>query len=80
MAFPPADVAELGPVIFAYAWTQAEADHAADETAQHLAAVEGTFDARLLPADAAVAQALALPAGPVVIADAQDNPGAWGYR
>ena len=78
LGFPPADVAELGPVIFAYAWTQAEADHAADETAQHLAAVEGTFDARLLPADAAVAQALALPAGPVVIADAQDNPGAGG--
>ncbi|MEL6520605.1 MAG: M81 family metallopeptidase [Pseudomonadota bacterium] len=78
LGFPPADVPELGPAIFAYARTQEAADQAADQTAQHLAEVESTFDPRLLSADAAVARAQAAHPGPVVIADVQDNPGAGG--
>jgi len=77
LGFPPADVPELGPMIFAYATTQAAADKAAGATADHLAAVEGSFDARLLSAPDAVARAQTL-AAPVVIADVQDNPGAGG--
>ncbi|MDJ0823290.1 MAG: M81 family metallopeptidase [Paracoccaceae bacterium] len=78
LGFPPADIPELGPAIFAYARTQAAADQAADATARHLAEVEGTFDARLLSAADAVAQAKSAHPGPVVIADVQDNPGAGG--
>ena len=78
LGFPPADIPELGPAIFAYAETQEAADHAADETARHLASAEGAFDDRLLSAEAAVARARAAAAGPVVIADVQDNPGAGG--
>jgi microcystin degradation protein MlrC len=78
LGFPPADIPELGPAIFAYARTQEAADRAADATAQDLAASEGAFDDRLLSAEAAVARAMAAPRGPVVIADVQDNPGAGG--
>ncbi|ARE42238.1 MlrC [Rhodovulum sp. P5] len=75
--FPPADIPDCGPSIFAYAETQEAADRAADETLAHLNAVEGAFDDRLLSAPDAVARAMAGP-GPVVIADVQDNPGAGG--
>lgn len=77
LGFPPADIPDCGPSIFAYAETQEAADAAADATAAHLAEVEPQFDARLLPAAEAVARAMATP-GPVVIADPQDNPGAGG--
>jgi len=77
LGFPPADIPDCGPSIFAYAETQAAADAAADATAAHLAEVEAQFDARLLPAAEAVAQAMATP-GPVILADPQDNPGAGG--
>ena len=78
LGFPPADIPELGPTIFAYARTQDAADRAADETAQHLAEVESLFDDRLLSAQEAVDRAKASIAGPVIIADVQDNPGAGG--
>lgn len=78
LGFPPADVPELGPTIFAYARTQDLADHAADLAAKHLADVERQFDDRLLSAKDAVAHALNAPKGPVLIADVQDNPGAGG--
>lgn len=77
LGFPPADIPDGGPSIFAYADTQAAADAAADATVAHLYAVEEQFDARLSPASEAVAQAMNTP-GPVVIADPQDNPGAGG--
>lgn len=78
LGFPPADIPELGPAIFAYARSQEAADRAADDTARDLAQVEGDFDARLLSAEDAVARAKAAHPGPVVIADVQDNPGAGG--
>lgn len=78
MGFPPADIPDVGPAIFAYARTQAEADAAADTIAGMLARAEPEFDDRLMTAAEAVAYAMAAPKGPVVIADVQDNPGAGG--
>lgn len=78
MGFPPADVPELGPVVFAYGSTQAQADAAADTVATALATAEDSFDDRLHSAADAVALALTLSPTPVVIADVQDNPGAGG--
>ena len=77
LGFPPADIPECGPSIFAYSDSQEAADRAADETLAQLAAVEAEFDDRLLTAPQAVDRALRGP-GPVVIADVQDNPGAGG--
>lgn len=78
MGFPPANVPELGPTIFSYAKTQAQADAAANDIARALAAAESNFDDRLLSAADAVAKAIQSPIKPVVIADVQDNPGAGG--
>ncbi len=78
LGFPPADVPHVGPAVFAYDQSQAGADAAADAIAAALTAAEPAFDARLIPAERAVARALAAPQGPVVIADVQDNPGAGG--
>lgn len=77
LGFPPADIPDCGPSLWACADTPEAARAAVAQMAAALAAAEPAFDARLLPADAAVARALALP-GPVVIADPQDNPGAGG--
>lgn len=78
MGFPPADVPEVGPAIFAYARSPAQAEEAADSVAAALAAAEDVFDDRLLTAEDAVTTALKATSSPVVIADVQDNPGAGG--
>lgn len=83
MGFPAADVPECGPSLWAYAATAAQADAIVDALASRVTAAEPDFAGALLTADAAVARAEALltaspQAGPVVIADAQDNPGAGG--
>lgn len=78
MGFPPADIPEVGPAIFAYARSQAEAEAAADAAFNALTAAESQFDDRLLSARDAVATAQTLTPTPVVIADVQDNPGAGG--
>lgn len=78
LGFPPADIAECGPAALAY-----DADsHRARETAcgimRGFMAAEEIFDNALLEPGEAVRMAMAEPAGPVVLADAQDNPGAGG--
>ncbi|MCE2519527.1 MAG: M81 family metallopeptidase [Alphaproteobacteria bacterium] len=78
LGFPPADIAECGPAALAY-----DADpHRARETAHGIMtgfiSAEDGFDNALLDAGEAVRAAMAEPAGPVVLADAQDNPGAGG--
>ncbi|MFT3688981.1 M81 family metallopeptidase [Paenirhodobacter sp.] len=81
MGFPAADFPECGPVVWAYGATQAEADAAADALTADILAAESAFSGPLYDPQAAVAKALALNAEgirPVVIADAQDNPGAGG--
>lgn len=79
MGFPAADFAECGPVVWAYADTEAEARRLADALGDEAQAAESRFHGELLPADEAVRTALALARDghkPVVISDAQDNPGA----
>jgi microcystin degradation protein MlrC len=81
MGFPASDFAECGPVIFGHG-RDAEAVQAnVQALAENVIAQRDDWALDLLrPADA-VAQALELAAGaagPVVIADTQDNPGAGG--
>lgn len=77
--FPPADIAHCGCSVLAYGAEQAAVNAAAETMLAELQAAEGAFHNPLLPADHAVAKAMALTAKasrPVIIADVQDNPGA----
>ncbi|MDQ2065906.1 M81 family metallopeptidase [Xinfangfangia sp. CPCC 101601] len=76
--FPPADVADCGPSILAYAQDQATADAALSVLRQGLHEAEADFAAiGLLDGPAAVAQALRPGAvSPAILVDTQDNPGA----
>ncbi len=79
--FPAADFPECAPTVWAYGMTQADADSAADEMARAVLNAEQDFGGKLYTPDEAVQEALRLARGasrPVVIADAQDNPGAGG--
>lgn len=75
MGFTASDVPDCGPSVVAYADTQADADARADRMLAAVRASEREFDATLHSPDAAVRQAMAV-AGPVILADVQDNPGA----
>ena len=77
--FPYADFADCGPAIAAYADTQAEADAAADAFAATVADREKDFVQDTLPSAEAVAEAMRIAGGPVVLADTQDNPGGGGH-
>ncbi len=80
MGFPPADIADVGPSVLAYAASQAKADEAADRLFAALLAAEAGFAAhhpRLVQEAVAYARQRAVSAGkPVILADTQDNPGA----
>lgn len=79
--FPAADIACCLPSVLAYAGDQAKADALADELAAFVLSKEGDFKGELLSPEDAARRAQALVAQgrrPVVIADAQDNPGAGG--
>lgn len=80
--FPLADVPDAGPSIVAQAVDRLTAATAADAMLDMWLAAEGRFFTRKLPAADAVAEAMALAAGPgngpVMIADTQDNPGGGG--
>ena len=79
MGFPAADIPDCGPCAIAFADTQEAADRAADAIAASYEAVESDFDNVTYQPDDAVAYAQAAAgAGPIVIADTQDNPGAGG--
>ena len=77
MGFPPADIPDCGPSIFAYDPDPVKAQAAVDQIAAAILAAEDEFDARLEQAVPCVARAMTMEA-PVVIADPQDNPGAGG--
>jgi microcystin degradation protein MlrC len=77
--FPYADFPDCGVGIAAYAETQEIADATVDAFAGFIAARESSFVAATLPAEAAVAHAIAATRTPVVIADTQDNPGGGGH-
>ena len=77
--FPPADVADCGCSVFAYGTDQQAVDDAADTMITALQAAEDDLHNPLVPATDAVAKAGRLAGSaskPVLIADAQDNPGA----
>ena len=77
--FPPADVADCGCSVFAYGSDQKAVDAAADSMIAALMKAEDELHNPLVPAAVAVARARQLTGNaqkPVLIADAQDNPGA----
>ncbi len=75
--FPAADIRECGPAIVAYDRDRAAADAAADEMMRAVLEAEPTFENELVPPDEAVRTAMRVDSDrPVVLADAQDNPGA----
>jgi len=77
--FPPADIAECGAAVVAYGEDQSAVEAAAERVYQQVIAAEADFDFELLDPDAAVIRAMANTSNkPVVLADAQDNPGAGG--
>ncbi|MCA1323835.1 M81 family metallopeptidase [Herbaspirillum sp. alder98] len=82
MGFPAADVAKCGPTLWAYAHDDETAQRAARDMLDAVLAAEAQFDGEILDPDQAVTRALQLlcdeGTGPVLIADAQDNPGAGG--
>jgi microcystin degradation protein MlrC len=79
--FPPADIAECGPVALGYGETQAAADRIADRLISAVNEAEPDFAGKVWQPDEAVAYARRR-AGelkrPIVLADTQDNPGAGG--
>jgi microcystin degradation protein MlrC len=79
--FPAADFPECAPTVWAYGATQEHADAAADEMARAVVHAEPEFSGKIYTPDEAVQTAMQMAARtnkPVVIADAQDNPGAGG--
>jgi microcystin degradation protein MlrC len=77
--FPPADIKECGPAVFAYAETQAAADSAAERLTHNIVSREKEFAAEWLQPKVAVQRAMQSNAPkPIVLADVQDNPGAGG--
>ena len=81
LGFPPADIEECGLGVVAYDPDPAVAEAAADSLYDQLLAAEASFESPLLDADTAVRRAMTYKGrrpGPVVLADAQDNPGAGG--
>ena len=77
--FPPADVPACGCSVFVYGTEQTAVDRAADHLLAALSAAEDELYNPLIPANRAVADAIELASNasrPVLIADAQDNPGA----
>ncbi|MAH83818.1 MAG: hypothetical protein CBB68_05580 [Rhodospirillaceae bacterium TMED8] len=79
--FPPSDLRECGPVVVCHAYTQKDADNAADMLEAMILEREPDFVEPLMSPDEAVAKAIEISScceGPVVIADTQDNPGCGG--
>ena len=77
--FPPADIAECGAAVVAYGADQQTVEAAAEQLYQQVLGAEADFNFELLDPDAAVLRAMDNTSDkPVVLADAQDNPGAGG--
>jgi microcystin degradation protein MlrC len=77
--FSPADIAECGPGIVAYARTQDAAEKAAAHLEGLVLDCERDFAGQVFDADTAVRHALAESRKgrrPIILADTQDNPGA----
>lgn len=82
LGFPYCDFDGCGPAITAFAETQAAADDAADRLLRMVLDQRKSLNAKLWPAEEAVAHARAhadLGGPPMVLADTQDNPGGGGH-
>ncbi len=78
LGFPPADIRECGAAVVAYDVDPEIAESTAADVFDAFMQAEPLFENNLLSADDAVRAAMDENAGPVVLADAQDNPGAGG--
>jgi len=77
MGFPPSDIFECGGALVAYGTDRQQVDNVLDDFYKELLEVEHLFENVLMLPDQAVQKAMLNTSGePVVIADAQDNPGA----
>ena len=77
--FPPADIHECGAAVVAYGVDPASVEAAVDRLYQRVVDAEPDFSFELLSPEEAVTRAMAnADDKPVVLADAQDNPGAGG--
>lgn len=77
--FPPADIHECGPSVFAYGETQAAADAAVDAIYEQVVAERPYWNGKLYAPDEAIRLAMTSNAHkPFVLNDTQDNPGAGG--
>jgi len=77
--FPPSDIDECGPAIVAYGEDETAVEAAVERVYQRVLAAEPDFEVELLDAETAVQRAMRNTLDkPVVLADAQDNPGAGG--
>jgi microcystin degradation protein MlrC len=77
--FPPADIAECGAAVVAYGVDQESVEAVADQLYRQVLDAEADFTFETFSADQAVQRAMNNDSDkPVVLADAQDNPGAGG--
>lgn len=77
--FPPADIEECGAAVVAYGSDQPSVEAELARLYTRIVGVEAQLANPLLSPDEAVQHAMSLETGkPVVLADAQDNPGAGG--
>lgn len=79
--FPAADFPECSPTVWAYGYTQADADAAADAMERAVLNAEADFSEKLLDPDEAVMRAIAFTqksTRSVIIADVQDSPESGG--
>ena len=77
--FPPADIHECGAAVVAYGGDEAVVEMTTDHFLQQILNLEADFEFELFDADQAVTRAMKNQSDkPVVLADAQDNPGAGG--
>ncbi len=77
--FPPADIEQCGAAVVAYGWDAARVEDAVNNIYQQVLDAEADFNFELLSPDVAVMRAMKNDTDkPVVLADAQDNPGAGG--
>ncbi len=77
--FPPADIAECGAAVVAYGVDEDTVEATVDQLYQQVLDAEADFTFETFSADDAVLRAMDNDSDkPVVLADAQDNPGAGG--
>ncbi len=77
--FPLSDVPEAGPALVAYGLAADAVEVVADRLLAEIEQRQSEFDGKLYSVDEAISTALGQnAAGPVILADSQDNPGGGG--